>query len=129
MKQFRIVAKCDPYNAKKHYLGQKVLKYDGITPIHWVIEDGFASEEEAKKALKNLAIDSYFATYEDENTVAETKREFEEEMGLRYDTSWYKGPGIYMENVPVLLEGESAFHDDSMTYCVDDYISYGRNND
>lgn len=37
MKQtYRIVAKCDPYNAKKHHHGEKVIRYDGATPVAWV---------------------------------------------------------------------------------------------
>ena len=33
---FMVVAKCDPYNAKRHYLGGKVIRRDGGTPVEWV---------------------------------------------------------------------------------------------
>lgn len=50
MEKYMIVAKCDPYNAKKHYNGQKVLRYDGSTPVEWVAADGMTMRE-AKDTL------------------------------------------------------------------------------
>ena len=38
-KTYRIVAKCDPYNAKKHYHGEKVIRMDGATPVEWIYDD------------------------------------------------------------------------------------------
>lgn len=36
---YRIVAKCDPYNAYKHYHGEPVIRRDGSTPIQWIHDD------------------------------------------------------------------------------------------
>ena len=49
-KNYIIVAKCDPYNAKHHWHGQRVLKYDGPTPVEWVAGE-YDTEEEAKDQL------------------------------------------------------------------------------
>ena len=35
-KTYRIIAKCDPYNAMKHYHGEKVIRRDGATPVEWI---------------------------------------------------------------------------------------------
>ena len=42
---FIIKATCDPYNARKHYNGQKVLQYDMATPVKWVMEDDIPTLE------------------------------------------------------------------------------------
>jgi hypothetical protein len=36
---YRIVASCDPYNAKKHYHGEKVIRWNGATPVEWIHDD------------------------------------------------------------------------------------------
>ena len=76
MKKYIIVAMCDPYNAIKHYHGEKVLKRDGATPIHWVFKDEyFDTEDEAKEALLKAA--RYDYSYEDDESdavVSEKKR-------------------------------------------------------
>lgn len=33
---YRIIASCDPYNAKSHYHGEKVIRRDGATPVEWI---------------------------------------------------------------------------------------------
>jgi hypothetical protein len=52
--KFAIVAKCNPYNAKFHYHGEKVLKYDGATPVEWVLQE-FDTEDEALSELYKMA--------------------------------------------------------------------------
>ncbi|MBO7684874.1 MAG: hypothetical protein J6Y20_04900 [Lachnospiraceae bacterium] len=42
---YRIIARCDPYNARMHYNGQEVLKYDGTTPVAWVWDDDLTLDE------------------------------------------------------------------------------------
>ena len=39
MKHYRIIAKCDPYNARKHYHNERVLRRDGSTPVEWIFDD------------------------------------------------------------------------------------------
>ena len=124
MKQYRIIAKCDPYNAIRHYNGEEVVKYDGVTPVQWVMRDGL-DEAEAKEALMELAKtgDPYECgiwTWEDEKTVAETAKTIEEEFGEKADMTWYKGPGLYQDVSPILLEGETAFRDDSVAYAIEE---------
>lgn len=124
----RIVASCDPYNARKHYNGQKVLQYDTATPVKWVMEEDIPSLEEAKEKLMRLAKtgDPYENggwTYEDQESVEELRKELlelhgdemtdEEKQSL---TDWFAGPGIYENHSPVLLEGGTSFDDDSMFY-------------
>jgi hypothetical protein len=127
MKRFRIVAKCDPYNARKHYNGQTVLKYNGTSPVKWVMEDEIPSEEEAKYVLMDLAktggpYETGDWSYEDKNTLERFINDLVEDGIPRedIDTGWYKGPGIYNGCFPVLLEGESSFRDDTVTYSVEE---------
>lgn len=128
---FIIKATCDPYNARKHYNGQPVIKYDMTTPVEWVIEDGFASIEEAKAALMKLA--KSCRSYESGSWIEENKETIREladaikedhpedfEDGKEPDASWFKGPGIYDHDTPVLLEGETSFRDDTMQYSVEE---------
>lgn len=130
---FRIIEHCNPYNARTHYNGQPVIKYDMTTPVEWVIEDGFASIEEAKAALMKLAkscrsYESGSWSEEDEETVRELAAAIKEdrpedfEDGEEPDTSWFKGPGIYDHDsmTPVLLEGETSFCDDVETFSIEE---------
>lgn len=50
-KTYRIVAKCDPYNAKKHYHGEKVVRYDGATPVEWIHDNHEGMTLEAANAV------------------------------------------------------------------------------
>ena len=117
--KYIIVAMCDPYNARKHYHGEKVLKRDGATPIYWVFKDEyFDTEDEAKEALLKAA--RYDYSYEDDESIADLK----ESLGQDFDGTidWYKGPGVYdpdQNNALIYLEGDSSFSDDSMTYMID----------
>lgn len=127
----RIVASCDPYNARKHYNGQKVLQYDMATPVKWVIEDDIPTLEEAKEKLMRLAktgkpYENGGWSYEDQESVKEFLKEMLELHGDEMTdeeketlTDWYKGPGIYDHTYPVLLEGETSFRDDVMQYSID----------
>jgi len=127
----RITASCDPYHAKKHYNGQKVLQYDMATPVKWVIEDDIPTLEEAKEKLMRLAKtgDPYGNggwTYEDQESVEEYRKEMLELHGDEISdeeketlTDWFAGPGIYKNHSPVLLEGGTSFHDDTMTYMIE----------
>ena len=128
---YRITATCDPYNARKHYNGQPVLKYDMATPVKWVIEDDIPTPEKAKEKLMRLAktgkpYENGGWSYEDQESVEEFRKEMLELHGDEMTdekketlTDWYKGPGIYDQTYPVLLEGETSFHDDTMTYMIE----------
>jgi hypothetical protein len=52
--KFAIVAKCNPYHAKFHYHGERVLKYDGATPVEWVLQE-FDTESKALSELYKMA--------------------------------------------------------------------------
>lgn len=133
MNAYRIVAHCDPYNARKHYNHEPVIRYDGATPIEWVIEDGFSTEKEAVDALMRFAksgreYESGSWNWYDDAEVEELKRQLAEDFGedaSDVDIDWYEGEGIYCNygagNGPLLLVGQKSFSDDSMSYWVDDY--------
>lgn len=136
MKTYRITACCDPYNARHHYNNQKVVRYDGTTPIEWIMEDGFASLDEAKAALMRLAktglpYEGCDWFYYDDEAVRQYAEEIKAEdpddfpEGVEPDMSWFHGAGIYAiggcgQPHPVLLEGERSFTDDSVTYFVEE---------
>lgn len=68
---YMIVAKCDPYNAKHHWHGQRVLKYDGSTPVEWVAGE-FDTEEEAKDQLHDWCLaecDDFFDFNEEQAVI------------------------------------------------------------
>lgn len=127
----RITASCDPYHVRRHYNGQKILRYDMATPVKWVIEDDIPTLEEAKEKLMRLAKtgDPYENggwSYEDQESVTEHKKELLELYGDTMTdeeketlTDWFAGPGIYENHSPVLLEGGTSFHDDTMTYMIE----------
>ena len=128
---FIIKATCDPYNARKHYNGQKVLQYDMATPVKWIMEEDIPSLDEAKEKLMRLAktgdpYENGSWTYEDQESVEEFRKEMLELHGDEMTneeketlTDWYKGPGIYENRSPVFLEGETSFWDDVMQYSID----------
>lgn len=126
----RIIAQCDPYNSKFHYNGQKVLKWDGTTPIEWVVEE-YASIEEAREALwkmclKDAGRNPNWAIEDDDLIAAEKEELLEYEEDLTEEDmpgmfSWYEGEGVYYNNGngPVMLKGGEAYSNDPMTYRVD----------
>jgi len=128
--EWRIVAQCNPYNARMHYNHQRVLEYDGATPVKWVMSEGYASEDEAKEALMKLAMtgnpfEGGGWTYEDEDSIAELKSAIIEDFGddpdfEEPDFAWFQGPGIYDGESPVLLKGETMSNDDTMTYSIEE---------
>lgn len=119
-----IACSCDPYNAGRHYNGEKVLRRNGQTPVQWVIEV-CDSKEEAKEKLYMLCLDSCGdqSGPEDSDSIAAfvaavcADEDCEPED---VDTSWYKGEGVYCSdnNVPVMLKGETSFDDDVLHYSI-----------
>lgn len=127
MKKYIITANCNPYHAKFYYNGERVLRYNGCTPVEWVADDnfgdGFSSEEAAASALmamaKNINCDDW--SYEDDASIAEIERQIKEDTGESIKVEWYKGPGVYdtANCFEVLLEGETSFDYDTMTWSVE----------
>ena len=129
---FIIKATCDPYNAKRHYNGQPVIRYDRTTPVEWAI-DIFATEKEAIDKLMTLAktgapYETGSWSWEDDESVKELERQLVAENpedfadGNKPNLPWYKGPGIYdwQSHFPVLLEGDTSFRDDTVQYSVEE---------
>lgn len=115
---FMIVAKCDPYHAKFHWHGEKVLKYDGATPVWWVHKDGL-TKEEALEEFRGWALEEGFDWDEDSIAVfcgdeGITPEQFEK------DNPWYVGPGFYDggNNELLYAYGDEVYHDDDMTYVI-----------
>lgn len=124
-----IVARCDPYHARFHYNGQKVLKYDGATPVEWIQDDDFGDGytiEKAKEAIWKLALDSCDDNWNHENddSIADFKAQILEDHGEDVEMDWYKGEGVYENNYPVILKGETSFQDDVMSYSVESMGDY-----
>lgn len=125
-----VVAQCDPYNARFNHNDERVLEYDGSTPVKWVMEDFYGegiSEEEALATLEKYAqMDGY--EYFDDNAVAEWVQIFKENDAPfegDVDTSWYEGVGYYdRENlICVYLRGEHYYRHDTMSYSIEDFIA------
>lgn len=130
---YRIVAACDPYNARFHHHNEQVLKYDGATPIEWVVDDSYGDGYTLEEAYDIL--DSYAnqlnddTCYEDDASIDEMRRELEE-YGEEADLSWYKGAGWYENNVLVYRHGYEYLRDDVVLYSIEEMeeqITYATN--
>lgn len=114
MKPYRIIATCDPYNAKHHYHGQAVVRYNLTTPVEWVMED-YLTLDEAQSILDAYASDlgdDY--VWNDDKWIAELQEE-----GI--DVSWYKGEGVYTtEGVLVYQHGDIYLRDDVVIYRIEE---------
>lgn len=135
MKTYRITASCNPYHAKFHYNGQRVLKRDEATPVKWVIEDGL-TEDEALQRLWEFACEDCARNYanwsrEDAESIEYMAQMLaDDEMNdltleeARECFGWFIGEGIYTtggnQPEPVMLKGERSYSYDTMTYVVEE---------
>lgn len=127
MKKYIITASCNPFNARTHYNGQRVLRYDMATPIKWVIDDFYGAGLTLEEAMDIL--DKYAnelgddIRWVDDAYLAEDVRYFKEE-GIDLDTSWYKGEGWYMGEYQVYKRGDMYLRDDVMDYAIEEMDDY-----
>lgn len=130
----KIIASCNPYNAKFHYNGQEVVKYDGPTPVQWVMGN-YDSIEEAKEALWNMALEDSNCHdgigHEDAEGIEcdiaaiSEDQEMDEarEKELRdWYASWFKGEGIYYNDSRevLMLKGDTSYSYDVVSYGIED---------
>lgn len=122
---YAIIEHVNPYHSRLFHNGEEVVKYDGATPVEWVISK-HDSREEAQKALWSLACDYESRKddlrYEDDETVEDWKRSLEED-GITPDTDeWYKGEGIYYNdgNAPMMLKDDTSFDYDVEMFRIDE---------
>lgn len=124
MKKYMITAACNPYNARTHYNGQRVLRYDMTTPINWVMEDSDGDGltlEEAQDILDSYANQlSDDTSYIDDEWLAQMVAEAKEYDEVDLDTSWYKGAGWYCNEHLVYQRGEESLRDDVMLYWIEE---------
>ena len=128
---FTITAACDPHNAKHHYHSEEVVRYQGTTPVEWVIGK-YCTIEEARSAIWSMALEECDKNQEslshefDENIEADIQAVAEDqeldEAGVRklrdWFESWYKGEGIYYldSREIMMLKGDETYSFDTMTY-------------
>jgi len=104
MKHYRIIAKCDPYNARMHHCGEKVLKRDGITPVCWLYDNReHLTLKEANAVLLELA--------------CQTAAQKISNWGLAVLHLGRYTPGA---DCGTNSDGTRFLHDDSMTYAVEE---------
>lgn len=122
-----IVAKCDPYNARHHWHGERVLKYDGPTPVEWV-KEMFDTEEEAKDQLYAWCLEECddFRNWGDEQEVIDECRSWlddgeTEPVRNILNAVAEEGYGIYDQtNCNQILEtGGWSYSYDTMTYTIE----------
>lgn len=127
----RIVACCDPYHAKLHYNGEKVIKRDMGTPVQWVIGE-YDSIEEAREALWKMCLEDKDRnmdwtresdddlSYWRELLASDPDHEDWSDADIEEMLSWYKGEGVYNSiNEPVMLKGGDGYTNDVVTYRID----------
>lgn len=125
--KYIIAALCDPYNARYHHNGERVICHNGATPVEWVHDDNLGegySLEEAKNVLWELALHKSMNNpdwyHEDDESVAEIRRQHLEDKGESAEPEWYKGEGVYENGYPILLKGDTSFRDDEMSYSIEE---------
>lgn len=128
MKKYIITAGCNPYNARTHYNGERVLKRDMTTPIKWVVDDFYGaglSLEEAMNILDGYANQlSDDVRWIDDTNLADDVRYFKEEEGIDLDISWYKGEGWYANDCLVYKHGDMYLRDDVVDYAIEELDDY-----
>lgn len=128
MTKYIITAVCNPYNARTHYNGQRVLRYDMTTPIKWVMEDAYGDGltlEQAQDILDSYANQlSDDTSYIDDEWLAQMVAEAKEYDEVDLDTSWYMGEGWYMGEYQVYKRGDMYLRDDVMDYAIEEMDDY-----
>jgi hypothetical protein len=120
--KFAIVAKCNPYHSKFYYLGERVLKYDGATPVEWVLQE-FDTEDEALSELYKMAKSERGIIERTYDGVLEEIKDMDDIKDIRdyIDKFLEYGDGLYYSNFDFLMaEGGDSFSYDVMTYSVEE---------
>lgn len=135
-KKYMIVAKCDPYNARFNYNGQKVLRYNGITPVEWIFYDNNGCGYEKKDAIfeiEKIVNDDCNIIFHDESDAKQMAEQLIEDFGEEMSEaekegalsiSWFVGDGWYAGEIPAYLVGEEAYSDDAMSYSIQEMELY-----
>lgn len=121
--KFAIVAKCNPYHSKFYYHGGKVLKYDGATPIEWVLQE-FDTEDEALSELYKMAKSERGVVKRTYDDVLEEIKDMDNIIDIRnhIDKFLEYEDGLYYRNTFEFLmaEGGDSYSYDVMTYSVEE---------
>ena len=114
MKRYMITVPCDPYHANTKYNDEEVIRYDGKTPIEWIVDD-FAgigyTEEEALKALAGIVDRKDCLSYYDKNVFETEGEEIPE---------WFNGDGYYEDEICVYNVGDRTYRDDVLYYNIEE---------
>lgn len=121
--KFAIVAKCNPYHAKFHYHGERVLKYDGATPVEWVLQE-FDTEDEALSELYKMAKSEKGIVERTYDDVLEEIKDMDDIIDIRnhIDKFLEYEDGLYhCDNFEFLMaDGGDSYSYDTMTYSVEE---------
>lgn len=137
---YRIIAKCNPYNAHTHYKGGKVLKYDNTTPIEWVWKDGYSTRADARaefaewggtegnwlddREIDRICKQATIDLQQGYSDIVGEGEEYTREDWLE-ENSWYEGAGFYHPESNERLYApdvdEDTYHDDVMTFVIESY--------
>lgn len=128
MKKYIITAACNPYHARTHYNGERVLKMNMTTPVKWVMEDAYGDGltlEQAQDILDSYANQlSDDVSYIDDEWLKQMVAEAKEYDDVDLDTSWYKGEGWYANEHQVYKRGDMYLRDDVMDYAIEEMEDY-----
>lgn len=130
----KIIASCNPYNAKTHYHGEKVVQYDGATPVQWIIGE-YASADKAKDTLWKMALEECNRhddlSHEDSEGIEYDIAAISEDRDLdeagvqelrNWYADWFKGEGVYYNDShePMMLKGDTFYSYDVMSYGIEE---------
>lgn len=115
-----IIAHCDPYNAKSHYHGERVVKFDGATPVSWVLKE-FSTKTEAIERLEKFFKGDYEGEIDFYESESAARKDLED-MGIEQpDTTFWKGAGYYHTESKELIfrKGDESYSFDTLSYYID----------
>ncbi len=123
---YAITCYCDPYNSRKRYNGQPVIRRDGATVTGWVVLSGL-EEEEARNLLDGVALDAFGmdASWEDDESIRDYARTIADDEGRPYEDalaeclSWYDGEGLYLDRRKCYGSGDNSLTDDTCLYRIE----------
>lgn len=115
-----IIAHCDPYNSKSHYHGERVVKFDGATPVSWLLKE-FSTKAEAIERLEKFFKGDYQGEIDYYESESAARKDLED-MGIEEpDTTFWKGAGYYHTESKELIfrKGDESYSFDTLSYYID----------
>nr|DAQ41497.1 MAG TPA: hypothetical protein [Caudoviricetes sp.] len=112
MKRYMLTVSCDPYHANMKYHGEEIIRYDGKTPIEWIVDRcANLTIEEAHEKLEKIVERKDTLSYYDKHVFETEGEEIPE---------WFNGDGYYDDERCVYNIGDKTYRDDVLYYSIEE---------